>query len=148
MTWTPVKCQLLLLSGILSHGLPLTAEVYPKMDNLKDVAKYMERNLGSMTVVNMDEEAVIGDVFKNAVATLIQNYCEAPVLLAYVGDWDAADEDSIDWIVTDMPFGNCRGPKKADMARVLHAVSLVLKPETGRCELLSKGYKRLDAAAA
>ncbi|KAF4724666.1 hypothetical protein FOZ63_022688 [Perkinsus olseni] len=70
MTWTPVKCQLLLLSGILSHGLPLTAEVYPKMDNLKDVAKYMERNLGSMTVVNMDEEAVIGDVFKNAVATL------------------------------------------------------------------------------
>ncbi|KAF4686413.1 hypothetical protein FOZ60_005335 [Perkinsus olseni] len=59
-----------------------------------------------------------------------------------------ADEDSIDWIVTDMPFGNCREPKKADVARVLHAVSVVLKPETGRCELLSRSYKRLDAAAA
>ncbi|KAF4680447.1 hypothetical protein FOZ60_013480, partial [Perkinsus olseni] len=71
-----------------------------------------------------------------------------PCSIDHARDWDAADEDSIDWIVTDMPFGNCRGPKKADMARVLHAVSVVLKPETGRCELLSKGYKRLDAAAA
>ncbi|KAF4647748.1 hypothetical protein FOZ61_003716, partial [Perkinsus olseni] len=43
---------------------------------------------------------------------------------------------------------NCRDTKEADVARVLHAVSVVLKPETGRCELLSRGYKRLDAAAA
>ncbi|KAF4676176.1 hypothetical protein FOZ60_000729 [Perkinsus olseni] len=44
-----------------------------------------------------------------------------PCSIDHARDWDAADEDSIDWIVTDMPFGNCRGPKKADMARVLHA---------------------------
>ncbi|KAF4753752.1 hypothetical protein FOZ62_020015, partial [Perkinsus olseni] len=44
-----------------------------------------------------------------------------PCSIDHARDWDAADEDSIDWIVTDMPFGNCRGPKKTDMARVLHA---------------------------
>ncbi|EER09399.1 hypothetical protein Pmar_PMAR025951 [Perkinsus marinus ATCC 50983] len=141
----------LLLLLFATDGFPMHGNMLDIMGGLGTIPIEAATNF---TNVN----ALSGDINRATTSQAIKNCQLARPHLAqgssvHARDWDAAyldtyvDNDSIDWIVTDLPFGNRTELKKADMARVLRAVSMVLKPDTGRCVLLSKGYKRLDTAA-
>ncbi|KAF4652558.1 THUMP domain-containing protein 3 [Perkinsus olseni] len=142
----------LLLLLFATDGLPMHGTMLDIMGGLGTIPIEAATNFTNV-------HALSGDINRATTSQAIKNCQLARPHLAegssvHARDWDAAqldtlvDKDSVDWIVTDMPFGNRTELKKADMARVLRAVSVVLKPETGRCVLLSKGYKRLDTAAA
>ncbi|KAF4668357.1 THUMP domain-containing protein 3 [Perkinsus chesapeaki] len=141
----------LLLLLFATDGVPMHGNMLDIMGGLGTIPIEAATNF---TYVN----ALSGDINRATTSQAIKNCQLARPHLAegssvHARDWDAAGLDglvehgSIDWIVTDMPFGNRTELKKADMARVMRAISLVLRPVTGRCVLLSKGYKRLDKAA-
>merc|ERR1740129_1288244 len=69
-------------------------------------------------------------------------------------DWDARNlsavaNGSIDRYVADLPFGHrCRWDVAAELPSVLTEVRRVLRPNSGRCVLLMKGYRRLEQLVA
>jgi len=103
-------------------------------------------------------DAVSSDNDRNTTAAAVRNVRDCRPYLreqstCAVRDLDATmlhtrggiEEGSVDRIVADTPFGQrCRWNVSKELPLLLDSIATVLNPNTGRCVLLMKGYKRLE----